>query len=54
MPLYRFILLRLMNWLKANRLSAKDPLNISVNDTLIRSSVDTKIRSTKGSESESP
>ena len=36
-----------MNWLKANRLSAKDPLGSPSYDINMRSSVDTKNRSRK-------
>lgn len=43
-----------MNWLKANRLSVKDPFINPINDLSIRSSIDSKIRSTKGSENDSP
>lgn len=36
-----------MNWLKANRLSVKDPLGSPTYDLSLRSSVDSKVKSNK-------
>jgi hypothetical protein len=43
-----------MNWLRANRLSAKDPLGTSPLSTGLRSSVDTKSKQFQDSEINTP